>query len=113
MPDDTLLGQLRSSVAILAAPAIDQIAHLRKINAWPCADELALDFHDVSLTAPRLSSEGIISSEALTLIAQLDEKLNSFSGTHNATEWNDVALSNSRNWAEVRTMAAALLRALN
>ena len=108
----TLLDQLRSAVSLLSLPATDQIEHLRKINTYPSADELALEFHDLALSRSSLQTQYAISGETLSLIAALDEKLSSFSGQSYADEWDASALENSQHWAEVRSIAKQLLDAL-
>lgn len=108
----TLLDQLRAAVSRLASPAPDQIEYLRTIKTYPSADELALEFHDLALLRSRLQTEHAISSQALSLVVALDEKLSSFSGESQADIWDASALESSRNWADVRSIARQLLDAL-
>jgi hypothetical protein len=112
MAENTQLGKLRAAVWRLAAPATDQIEYLRDIKTYPSADELALEFHDLAISLSGLRAQGAISNEGLSLVAALDEKLNSFSGESYAEDWTASGLEKSQNWAEVRSMAKELLDAL-
>ena len=112
MTESILLDQLRAAVSRLAAPPAQQVQYLRHINTHPSADELALEFHDLIVSRSRLRSQSGISNEVLSLVAALEEKLNSFSGAHHAEEWNVSALEDSPNWNEVRSLARQLLSAL-
>ena len=110
--NNTQLNQLKAAVARLASSATDQIEYLRKIKTYPSADELALEFHDFALSRLHLQTQCAISSDALSLISALDEKLDSFSGESHSNDWDASALESSRNWAEVRSIAKQLLDAL-
>lgn len=112
MQKTTLHNQLVEAVRRLTASSMEQERYLRKINTYPSADELALEFHDLAMAPKRLSTEAGVSEEALALIARLDERLNRFSGEAHADEWHASALAKSANWAEVRNLAEIVLEAL-
>lgn len=112
MPEPPLLNQLRATVIRLAAPANEQAKYLRAIETLPSADELALEFHDLVISPKRLRSEAGASDELLDLLAKIDKKLSSFSGTSHAEDWEASALARSRNWAEVRELAELALEAM-
>lgn len=107
------IDQLKTAVTRLSSSHVEQIEYLRSIKTYPSADELALEFHDLALSIEHLQATYTISNAALSLVALLDKKLDSFSGENYAHDWNAHALASSRNWAEVRSIAKQLLDALD
>ncbi|MEU6210851.1 hypothetical protein ABZ891_13150 [Streptomyces sp. NPDC047023] len=111
--DDTnwegLYGQLLTAVALLAAPAQDQLAWLDQ-HAVP-VDEIALNFDDATVMAPQLGDEGWLTPEALSDITQMDGLLNLLAADKGSTVWTAQGLRTHEQWRRVRQEAERFLQA--
>jgi hypothetical protein len=106
----TALLRLAETLAMLAAPAAEQIE-------WSAAhgssDELALDFEwATGWTIPLIVGEQprLISPALRRLIGAIDDQLTQMSGHHNADRWTDEALMTDPGWHHVRAMATEVIQ---
>ncbi|GLY52453.1 hypothetical protein [Lentzea sp. NBRC 102530] len=97
-------GGLVNPVRRLALPAQAQREYLESIGTAPSADELALEFDDVKHYLLRQAPEAVAVAE------RVDALLDEMSGP--GPVWHVDALEGSPQWAEVRALAAELLRLL-
>lgn len=104
---DWLTANIVNALRMLAAPASEQIEY--EIENKVDADEFALDL-DASIGAVIANCE--ISEDARATLLELDSKLDSMSGAHNAALWTDEALQVSDDWAIVRNLASDALAQL-
>lgn len=103
-----LLGQLRSEIELIAAPAADQERWLID-HKYP-ADEMALQLDDSILTfLPRLRHEGLMPARLDAALRALDAHFESFSGSSNAVRWTEEALYHDPAWAQARQLARPIL----
>ncbi|WP_394613781.1 hypothetical protein JNUCC0626_28245 [Lentzea sp. JNUCC 0626] len=98
--EDGLVNPVRR----LALPAQAQREYLESIGTAPSADELALQFDDVKHHLLRQGPETVAVAE------RIDALLDEMSGP--GPVWHVDALAESPQWAEVRGLAAELLRLL-
>ncbi|MGW1769236.1 hypothetical protein ACWCQL_34960 [Streptomyces sp. NPDC002073] len=101
--------QLLAAVALLAAPAPDQVAWLEK-HAVP-VDEIALNFDDSAVMARQLGNEGWLTPEALSELARIDDLLNHLTADEGSTTWTAQGLRTHALWEQVRQEADRFLRA--
>ncbi|MFJ7271314.1 hypothetical protein ACIQV3_32510 [Streptomyces sp. NPDC099050] len=101
--------QLLAAVALLAAPAPDQLAWLEKY-AVP-VDEIALNFDDTAVMARQLGDEGWLAPEALSELARIDDLLGRLTTDEGSTGWTAQGLKTHEVWAQVRQVADRFLRA--
>ncbi|WP_328296388.1 hypothetical protein OG389_00320 [Streptomyces sp. NBC_00435] len=101
--------QLLAAVALLAAPAHDQLAWLEKY-AVP-VDEIALNFDDAAVMARQLGDEGWLTSEALSELARIDALLGHLTADEGSADWTALGLRTHELWAQVRQEADQFLRA--
>lgn len=106
-PRPTPLSTLTDAVRVLAAPASEQLDHLRRLGVLPSVDELALEFDDAFPPPPQLAASGFISPEAQGHLEALSHMLEKMSGYD--PEWETPALEDSPAWAEVRRLAQLAL----
>lgn len=91
---------------ILASPANEQLGYLRRLND-PCVSELALEFSDLFLLASDRVDTGELSQGLFESLKALDLQLDKMSDDkHN---WTDESLADSKEWEQVRQLAAASL----
>src|SRR2546428_9273959 len=98
-------AQLIGAIALLAAPASEQRAHLRGIGGVS-VDELGLEFDDVS---GAVLGSGVLSPRQARAISSLDRQLRLMSGQKNAALWTEDALEKSAHWDTIRRLAADAL----
>lgn len=99
-----VLLDLQSALAKLAAPATEQIAHLKKLELLPSVDELALEFDDLVGLVPQLVAQGCLTQEQAERLRGLDQILTEMSGSDDL--WTENALREREIWQEVRRLAA-------
>jgi hypothetical protein len=103
-----LLGQLRESVALLAAPASEQERWLAE-HRVP-VDELALQLDDeVPGWFSPLTEAGLLSPATQTALRALNDFFLSFSGPQNAALWTEEALYEAQEWQHARELAQQAL----
>jgi hypothetical protein len=105
--------QLHESLTRLAAPATDQLKHLRTLLSYPSTDELALDLYELVLLADQRVQERVITPAQRDAIQSVSEKLNAMSGPHNAHLWTPEGLLKAKEWQQVRELAAHSLKLLD
>ncbi|MFJ3633005.1 hypothetical protein [Streptomyces sp. NPDC090112] len=105
---EALYRQLLAAVALLAAPAPDQLAWLKK-HTVP-VDEIALNFDDAAMMAPQLADNGWLAPEALADITRMNDLLNSPAG-EGSTVWTAQGLRTHEQWQQIRQEAEQFLHA--
>lgn len=105
---------LRQSLAILAAPAPEQLKYLESLGIPGVIDELAEDYHDMALAARPLYAQGEITGEARDCILSLDDLMDKMSGGPEKAEfWSETALASAKEWQDIRGNAKRCLELLN
>ncbi|MEU6310736.1 hypothetical protein [Streptomyces sp. NPDC047014] len=104
-----LYRQLLAAVALLAAPAPDQLAWLEK-HAVP-VDEIALNFDDAAVIAPQLGDEGWLAPEALADITRMNGLLDRLTADEGSTVWTGQGLRTHDHWKRIRQEAERFLQA--
>lgn len=102
---EALRSQLQEALTRLAAPAEEQIAHLRRMEVWPSVDELALELDDLMKLLPEALNRGEVSHEEEALIRQVGEVLGTMSGEEKAALWDANQLAVAEEWEQVRRLA--------
>jgi hypothetical protein len=108
----TFIQLIQSALEHLAWPAGEQIAYLVDLGTAPQLDELALELDDAVQVLPQLVEREWLTQEQAAMITAVNNKLGEMSGIENAALWVASALSTSREWADVRSLAQSALRAL-
>jgi hypothetical protein len=117
----TRYQQLRDAIAILAAPADEQAAHLDQILSPVTGggsaaiygnDELALDLEAAYSAAGHMLEYGEITQAEIEAAAPLWQVLLKWSGKANGEFWTREALFKDPRWQEVRQLALDALKAL-
>ncbi|MFZ3492357.1 hypothetical protein ACODT5_03795 [Streptomyces sp. 5.8] len=101
--------QLLAAVALLAAPAPDQLAWLETYDVP--VDEIALNFDDAAVMAQQLGNEGWLTPEALSEVQRMDDLLGHLTAAEGSTDWTAQGLRTHELWAQVRQEADRFLRA--
>jgi hypothetical protein len=101
---------LAEAVKRLAAPAVEQIAYVRKRRCAPSLDELALEFDDEFQRLRDPDAARSTPAEYLAALKALDAQLDRMSGPANADLWVEDALARPE-WREVRQLATRALAA--
>ncbi|MFI5542298.1 hypothetical protein ACIA6E_00835 [Streptomyces sp. NPDC051815] len=104
-----LYRQLLAAVALLAAPAPDQLAWLEK-HAVP-VDEIALNFDDAAVLAPHLGDQGWLAPEALSDITRMNDLLDRLATDAGSTGWTTRELTTHEQWKRIRHEAERFLQA--
>jgi hypothetical protein len=99
------------SVAVLALEADAQSIWLGQ-KGLPLVDELALEFDDGFRLVPGFIGLGWLNATALPVLAEIDQRLSSMSGEHNAGLWQVEALAERTEWDQVRALARTALTLL-
>lgn len=107
--------QLREAISVLAAPANEQDAHLRRQGFTEAFgnDELALEFEDVFISAPHLYRDGILTQQQFDAASAVDRLLDQWSGEDHSDFWERASLWSDPRWEEVRQAARAARSALS
>ena len=108
----TFIQLIHSALEHLAWPAGEQIAYLVDLGTAPQLDELALELDDAVQVLPQLVEREWLTQEQAAMITAVNNKLFEMSGAENAALWDAGALSTSREWTDVRSLAQNALRAL-
>jgi hypothetical protein len=101
---------LQDSIALLASPAEAQIAWLKELGVAPLADELALEFDELTQLIPQLESAGVLGRGAVVAIAELSSAVEAIP-THREA-WTEAALATDVRWANIRRLAGLALVSL-
>jgi hypothetical protein len=102
-----MLDNLRETITVLCSDAQVQLAYLDSTGV-PCGiDELALELNDLLGVANSLATAGIISAKAHDAVRAIDQKFEQMSD--DASLWTTEALTNTRQWDEIRRLANAAL----
>ncbi|MFF4261410.1 hypothetical protein ACFY7Y_11165 [Streptomyces virginiae] len=101
--------QLLAAVALLAAPAPDQLAWLEKHDVP--VDEIALNFDDAVVMAPQLGDVGWLAPEALSDLTRMNDLLNRLTADEGATVWTAQGLRTHEQWERIRQEAERFLHA--
>lgn len=111
----TRYQQLRQAVAHLAAPAEAQVRRLDKLFRPVTGeerasgygnDELALELDGIFSAADDMLEHGELTATEKAVVRPLDELLNAFSGSDDASFWQRDALFHDTRWEAVRACAA-------
>lgn len=102
----TIRELTRLALTHLAATPEEQVAWLKTIGTYPCADELALDLDDTA----NAFMAGIPKGELHETLAALQDHLNGMSGP--SPIWDAANLHDSR-WQRARELAARALDLLS
>ena len=103
---DALEKLLISAVQHLAQEGEQALAHKAQRAHRP--DELALEFDD-AYTEYVASLDALPTDEQLSSLQSLDTALTAMSGPDNAALWSEDAFREHPRWAEVRSLADAVL----
>jgi hypothetical protein len=103
------LGMLKDNLAILAADAGDQLAHLAQMDVPVCIDELALDYDAIAAAAGDMLGKGELNSDQCACVTCLNTLLKQMSGKLNAHLWTAEGLYSAPEWTEVRRRARECL----
>lgn len=106
------LQQLRDSLAVLAAAAQEQLAHLERLELPGLVDEIALEYDDVAAAADYMCELGELTPEQRVCVKELNQFMNTFSGQDHAHLWTPEALYSAPQWEQVRRMATECLAQL-
>jgi hypothetical protein len=101
---------MRDVVAVLALPAVEAIAHLSADPRAP--DTLAFRF-DEAYTAFVGALSSLPDEAQLLSLQALDSELCALSGTDDRDLWTSAAYVADPRWEEVRSLAAAAMRAFD
>jgi hypothetical protein len=101
---------LQDSIALLASPAEAQIAWLKELDVAPLADELALEFDELTQLIPQLESAGVLDRGAVDAIAELSSAVEAIPALREA--WTEAALATDVRWANIRRLAGLALVSL-
>lgn len=86
-----------------------------QIDSFPqyvnVADEIALLYNDIYLLVPQLVDSGIISSEHIDILFQIDHLFEVMS--NDKSIWSTIMLENHANWKQARLLALEALKSLN
>lgn len=106
---EALYNQLREMVAILAAPAEEQISYLLATHSAP-VDELYQQL-DESIPSwfPRLRRHGLVNEEIEGSLVRLDDALEKMMDLDDPDLWEDGALSDRQEWKHIREIAGSTL----
>jgi hypothetical protein len=105
---DFFKAEMRRTLENLAADATTQARYLKELGVGMRADELALEFDDISSRVWQAVEEDLISPDTASAIRALDDILQSMSGAANARLWSVAGLQ-SAEWGVVRRHARAVL----
>ncbi|MFF3503362.1 hypothetical protein [Streptomyces sp. NPDC003247] len=87
------------ALAVVAAPALVQIAWLEKHGV--VTDEIALDFDHGFRMAERLVEEGLLSSDALPDVRMTDSIFEGMTRDESPGRWTTAALISDEGWSHV------------
>jgi hypothetical protein len=104
--------ELVACIRRLAAASDAQVEYLHNLGVYPCADELALELHELALLSREKVRSGEISFAEKAAVEQLDRELRTLSGPENASLWTADALESAVQWRKVRMMASDCLTVL-
>jgi hypothetical protein len=117
----TRYQMLREAIAILAAPANEQVAYLDRIfiectgggsAAAYGNDELALGLDDTFLATNHMMEFGEISADEVAAIKPLNDHFTSYWQPEDTTFWQREALFDDPRWQDVRALARTVLNQL-
>lgn len=103
-------SEMRRTLQNLAADATEQARYLTTLGIHALADELALEFDDISTRVALAVEEGLLSPETAAAIETVNRTLEAMSGEKNARLWSFEGLR-SPEWDVVRQQARAALDA--
>jgi hypothetical protein len=101
-------AEMRRTLENLAADATARARYLKGLGISGLADELALEFDDISSRVGRAVDEDLLSSDTASAIQTLNDMLQAMSGEANARLWSIAGLQ-SAEWDVVRRHARAAL----
>jgi hypothetical protein len=107
-----VLQQLRQALAVLAAPAEEQAAHLHTLGDAP-VDELGLEFDDIAPAAFGLSGPNELDADQRAAVAAVDSHLSGMSGAQHSNIWTIEALREAPEWANLRELSHQALQRLD
>jgi hypothetical protein len=100
--------EMRRTLENLAADATEQKRYLEGLGVSPMADELALEFDDISSRLGLAAEEHLVSPDTASMLHSLNRTLAAMSGHANARLWSIDGLQ-SAEWDVVRREARAAL----
>ena len=101
-------NNLVQSLRLAASPYEIQITSMPAFVEIP--DEIALLFSDAYLMAPNLQEDGMISSQALIMLNELEKELNEMS--EDKSLWTLESLQKNSLWSKIRGIARTILTEL-
>jgi hypothetical protein len=96
--------EIRRTLKNLAADASEQALYLKELGVSGLADELALEFDDISSRVGQAVEEDLVSPDTASAIQELSRVLQAMSGDANARLWSIDGLQ-SAEWDVVRRHA--------
>ncbi len=106
------LARFIRSVAVLSLGAPEQLAYLQAVGVPGGIDELAMEFDDGQLLAGQFQEFGWISPAFHQKVGPLNALLDRMGGEEHADLWTAEAIRSAPEWAQVRSLARALLVSL-
>jgi len=110
------LDQLKMELITLSGSADEQLESLRKSGCVPpeqYIDELALCYDDIAAAAEGMLMDHELNGAQCERVQELNEHLESFSGSQNAHLWTADALRTADEWKKVRRIAKDCLALLS